>query len=139
MLQTLASSLHLHLHVFLVSLVFDIRLNILTFKFFTTSGTHIFAYGSLILLQLPQYLLVLILRIKYRLITININNFWFYFTFLIIHWNTTQLICTCTDLHMITLLTCQKRFFNKSKHFYIISYYSFSLNAYEWLKNRQLQ
>ena len=33
-------------------------------KFFTTSGTHIFAYGSLILLQLPQHLLVLILKGK---------------------------------------------------------------------------
>ena len=51
LLQTFASSLHLHLHVSchfmsLVSLVFYIGLNTLTFKFFTTSGTHIFAYGS---------------------------------------------------------------------------------------------
>ena len=67
LLKTLASNLHLHLHVSchfmcLVSLVLDIRLNTLTSKFFTTSGTHIFAYGSLILLQLPLHLLVLILK-----------------------------------------------------------------------------
>ena len=67
LLQALSSSLHLHLHAScrsrsLVSLVLDIRLNTLTFKFFTTSGTHIFAYGSLILLQLPLHLLFLMLK-----------------------------------------------------------------------------
>ena len=67
LLQTLASNPHLHLHVSchyicLVSLVLDITLNTLTFKFFTTSGTHNFAYGLLILLQLPLHLLVLILK-----------------------------------------------------------------------------
>ena len=46
LLQTLASNLHSHLHL----------------KSFTTSETHIFAYGSLILLQLPLHLLVLILK-----------------------------------------------------------------------------
>ena len=40
----------------LVSLVLDIRLNTLTFKSFTVSGTQIFAYGSLMLLQLPLHL-----------------------------------------------------------------------------------
>ena len=48
LLQMLASNLHLHLYVSchsvcLVSLVLDIRLNTLTFKFFTTSQTHNFA------------------------------------------------------------------------------------------------
>ena len=67
--QTFASNLHLHLHVpchfmCLVSLFLDIRLNTLTFKFFPTSGTHIFVYGSLILLQLPLQLLALILKIQ---------------------------------------------------------------------------
>ena len=47
LLKTLAPNLHSHLHVSchsmcLVSLVIDIRLNTLTFKFFTTSGTQIF-------------------------------------------------------------------------------------------------
>ena len=65
----------------LVSLVLDIRLNALTFKFFTISGTQTFAYGLLISLQLPLHLL----RIKHRIITININNFWSYFTLLIFH------------------------------------------------------
>ena len=46
----------------LVSLVLDIRLNTLTFKSFTVSGTQIFAYGSLILLQLPLHLFTLILK-----------------------------------------------------------------------------
>ena len=67
LLQTLASNLHLHLHVSchfirLVSLVLEIKLNTLTFKSFITSGTHIFAYGSLILLQLLLHLFVLILK-----------------------------------------------------------------------------
>ena len=67
LMQTLLSNLHLHLHVSchfmcLVSLVLDIRLKTLTFKLFTASETHIFAYGSLILLQLPLHLLVLILK-----------------------------------------------------------------------------
>ena len=63
---------HLHLvyiytytfHAILCALFhqFLIRLNTLAFKFFTTSGTHVFAYGSLILLQLPLHLLVLILK-----------------------------------------------------------------------------
>ena len=69
LLQMLVSILHLHLHLSyhfmcLVSLVLDIRLNILTFKFFITSGTQISAYGSLILLQIPLHLLILILNGK---------------------------------------------------------------------------
>ena len=65
-LQTLLLNLHLFLHVSchcmcLVSLVADTRLNTLTFKFFATSGRHNFASGLLIFLQLPLYLLVLML------------------------------------------------------------------------------
>ena len=50
LLQTLSPNLHSNLQVschsiYLVSLVLDIRLNTLTFKFFTISGTQIFAYG----------------------------------------------------------------------------------------------
>ena len=57
LLQILASSVHLHLHVlchfmYLVSLVLDNRLNTFTVMFLTLSGTHILAYGSLIVLQL---------------------------------------------------------------------------------------
>ena len=67
LLQTLLINLHLDLHIScyslrLVSLVPDTRLNTLTFTFFTTSGTHNFAHGLLILLQLPLHLFVLILR-----------------------------------------------------------------------------
>ena len=69
LLQTLASSLHSHLHVSchsmcLVSLVLDIRLNTLKFKFLMILGTHNFACGLLILLQLLLHLLVLILKGK---------------------------------------------------------------------------
>ena len=46
----------------LVSLVLDIRLNNLRFKSFIISGTQIFAYGLLILLQLPLHLFILILK-----------------------------------------------------------------------------
>ena len=60
------SNLNTHqcLALCLVLLVLDIRLNALTFRFLTTSGTHNFAYALLILLQLPLHLLVLILREK---------------------------------------------------------------------------
>ena len=74
LLQTPASSLNLHLHVSthyicLASLVSDIRMNTLAFTFLTTSGTDSFAYGLLILLQLPLHLLILILKgKKHRLI-----------------------------------------------------------------------
>ena len=69
LLQLLASNLHSHLHVSchfmcLVSLVLYIRLNTLTFTFLTTSGKYSFAYGLLILLQLPLHLLILILEGK---------------------------------------------------------------------------
>ena len=46
----------------LVSLVNVIKLNTLTFKSFTVSGTQILAYGSLILLQLPLHLFTLMLK-----------------------------------------------------------------------------
>ena len=48
----------------LVSLVLDIKLKTLTFKFLTTSVTHDFPCGLLILLQLPLQELVLILKDK---------------------------------------------------------------------------
>ena len=57
----------MHLHVSchfidLVLLVLEIRLNTLTFKFFTVSETQILAYGLLILLQLPLHLFTLTLK-----------------------------------------------------------------------------
>ena len=48
----------------LVSLVAGNRLNNLTFKVFTISGTHNYACGLLILSQVPLYLLVLMLKGK---------------------------------------------------------------------------
>ena len=67
LLQTLAFNLHLHLQVlyypiYFVSLVLHIRLNTLTFIPLTTSGKHNFEYGSLISLQLPLHLFILILK-----------------------------------------------------------------------------
>ena len=47
-----------------ISLVLDIKLNNLTLKFLTISGTHNFAYRLLILLQLTLHLLVLLLKGK---------------------------------------------------------------------------
>ena len=66
LLQRLASNLHLRLQVLchsicLVSLVFSIRLNTLTFMFLIVSGTHNLAYGSLIVLQLPLHLFIVML------------------------------------------------------------------------------
>ena len=64
LLQTLTSNLHLNLQVSchfirLISLVLDdIRLNTLTFMFLLTSVKYNYAYGSLILLQLPLHLLL---------------------------------------------------------------------------------
>ena len=67
LLQTITSNLHWHLQVSrhsicLASWVLDIRLNTLTLKVYTTSGTEMFEYGSLILVQLPLHLLVIILK-----------------------------------------------------------------------------
>ena len=52
LLQTLAPNLHLHLDVscYFISCFIISRLNTLTFILLTTSGTHNFAYRSLILL-----------------------------------------------------------------------------------------
>ena len=58
-----------------VSLVLSIRLNTLTFKPFTTSETHIFGYGSLIILQLPLHLLVLILKLITSGLTLHARFF----------------------------------------------------------------
>ena len=65
----------------LVSLVPDIRLNALTFKFFTTSGTHSVACELLILLQLPLHFFVLLLKEKEidpSLLTLTICDLTFY-------------------------------------------------------------
>ena len=67
LLQIIIFNLHMHLHVschfiYLVSLVNVIKLNTSAFKFFIISGVQILAYGSLILLQLPLRLFVLILK-----------------------------------------------------------------------------
>ena len=66
-LQIILSNLHMHLQVSchficLISLVYDIRLNTLTFKYLTVSGTQIFAYELLMLLLLPLHLFILILK-----------------------------------------------------------------------------
>ena len=66
LLQTLVPNLHLQLQVscystYLASLGLDIRLSTLMFMFLATSETHSFAYGWLILLQLPLHLFVLTL------------------------------------------------------------------------------
>ena len=57
--------MHLHVSCYFIdlnSLVNDIRLNTLTLKFFTISGTQILAHGLLILSQLPLHLFTLTLK-----------------------------------------------------------------------------
>ena len=90
LLQTLASNLHFHLHVSchfmcLVSSVFDIRLNALTFKFNNIRNTYFCTWIVDIVATTTAFTCFNTKRIKYRLITININNLWSYFTFLIVH------------------------------------------------------
>ena len=68
-----------------------IRLNTLTFMFLKTSGTHIFAYETLILLQLPLHLLALILKGKKTgssLLTLTISGLTLHsLLFIEIHFN----------------------------------------------------
>ena len=85
LLQTLPSNIHLHLHISCHSMCLFhqfLTLNTLSFKFLTTSGTHNFTYGLLILLQLP-FTCFNTKRRKQRLVPINVNNMSSYFTFLI--------------------------------------------------------
>ena len=141
LLQTLASNLHLHLHVScdslcLVSLVLDIRLNTLTFKFLTTSETHSFAYVLLMLMQLPLHLLVLILKGKntgsspLTLIICGLSlHSWL---FIEIQLNEIALVKVDKNANPV------KNPFNKPKHFIILSHF-FLLNNCECLKYHQLQ
>ena len=137
LLKTLASSLHLHLHVShhftcLVSLVLDIRINTLTIKIFTTLGTQIFAYGLLIFLQLPLHLLVVILKGKNTvssLLTLGICGLTLH-SWLLIEIHFSGALNGITLDKIVNLV--KNTFFNKSNIF--ISYYSFSLNTYKFLK-----
>ena len=120
----------------LASLVIDIRLNALRFKFFKTSGTHNFAYKSLMLLWLPLHLCVLILKgKKYGFIATNINNFCF-FTFEM-HFNGAAL--NGVALNGFTpdkidkiVNPVKSNFFYELKHFYIILFF---FMKYLWMSN----
>ena len=109
--------LHVSCHVIdLVSLVNDIRLNTLAFKFFTASETQILAYGSLILLQLPLHLFILTLKrwnIGLLLLTSTISGLtlhaWF---FIEIHSNAPVIF----DL---TVNPKKKNFFKKTKYLHL--------------------
>ena len=119
----------------LVSLVLDMntwlidlinRLNTLTFKTFTTSGTHILAHGSLILLQLPLYLLVLILKGKNTgllLLTLTIAGLALH-AWLFIEIQPKEVVLTKLDKN-------NEPIFKKFKHF--ILYQFSSSNTYEYL------
>ena len=87
-------------------------------------------------------------RIKYRLITININNFWSYLTCLII----IEIQLNRVALNGFTddkIVNPVKNIFLINPNIFIcflqlvslrhVSYYSFPLNTYECLKYRQLQ
>ena len=134
LVQILSSNLHSHLHVSchsmcLVLLVLEIRSNTLMFKFFTTSGTQIFAYGWLILLQLLLHLLVLILNgntcsspLTLRTCGLVLNA-WLFIEIRINEF-------TLVKLDKIVNPT-KKHFFNKSKRFYLHYVIFFSLNICE--------
>ena len=86
LLQTLASSLHLHLHVScyfmcLVSLALDIRLNNLTLNFLQHHEHTFLRMIVDIVTTTTAFTCFNNKRIKYRLIPINIINFWSYFIF----------------------------------------------------------
>ena len=135
LLQTLASNLHLHLHVSchsvcLVSLVLDIR-------FLITSGTHLFAYGSLLLLQLPLHLLVLELKgynTGSSLLTLTICGYTLH-SWLVMEIQLNIFTHVKVDNNANPV---KKTFFYKLKHF-VILYHSSSLNNCECLIYCQLQ
>ena len=86
---------HLHLiciyiykfSAILCVLFLDIRLSALIFVSLAARGTQNFAYGSLILLQLPLHLFFNTVRIKLRFLTVDVYDLWSNFTFLIARWN----------------------------------------------------
>ena len=146
LLQTLPSNLHLHLQVSCHSMCFassvlDIRLNTLTFKFLTTSGTHIFAYGSLILLHLPLHLLVLILKRKNTgssLLTLTVYGLSLHsWLFIEIHFNGALNQVKLVDYNQKTLLF-EWVFILQTQTFYY-TMLCFSLNNCEFLIFHQLQ
>ena len=122
--------------MFLVSLVLDIILNTPTFKFFTTSGTHILGHGSLILLQLSLHLLVLILKGENAgssLLTLIIFGPTFH-SLLIIEIQLNEFAPIKVD----KIDNPAKNAFLMNPNIFIVFYY-FSLNTYECLKYHQLQ
>ena len=148
LLWTLAYSLYLHLHVScysicLVSLVVDIRLNTLKFKFLATSKIHNLSYGLLIFLQLLLHFLVLILKGKntclflLKLTTCGISlHFWLFIGI--------QLSEVALNKFMVVKVNENANpvkkaiLINQTKHFIILSH-SFLLNNCECLTYHQLQ
>ena len=126
LLQTLLSSIHLHLQVScysmcLVLLVLDIKLNTLTF--YNIRNTQFCIWIVDIMTTTTAFTCFNTKRRKHRFFTININNLWFYFAFLIVHWKyiwmSLQLVNYNQNHH-----GCKKTLFNKSKH--LILCHSFS-------------
>ena len=109
-----------------------IRLNALTFTFLRTSRTHSFAYGLLILLQLPLHLLVLILKGKNTgsfPLTLTICGLTLHFRlFIEMQLNKFTLVKVDKNANPV-----KKHFFYESKRF-IIPCHFLSLNNCECLK-----
>ena len=77
----------------LVSLVPVTRLNTLTFKFFyNIRNTQFCTWIVDIVTTTTAFTCFNTKRKKHKVISINNNNLWSYFTFLIVHLNTTQQI-----------------------------------------------
>ena len=91
LLQAFGSSLYLNLQVLchslcIFSLVLDIRLKTLIFKFFSNIRNTQFGIGIIdIVTTTTTFTGFNTIKKKYRIIPNNINNFWPYFTFLIVH------------------------------------------------------
>ena len=102
LLQTLVPNLHSHLQVschsiYLISLFLDIKLNTLTIKFYYNIRNTDFCIRIVDTITTATIFTCFNTKWKkHMLISININNLWWScFTFLIVHWNTTQRICVC--------------------------------------------
>ena len=120
----------------LVSLVSDIILNTLTFKFLAISGTQILAYGSLILLQLPLHIFILRLNgknIGLLLLMLIVSGLTLHYSFFIeIHSNE----LTQDKLPKNIIAEINICFMNLN---IFILFRSFSLNTYECLQYHQHQ
>ena len=100
LLQTLSSNPHLHLHVSCHSMSYFIsswhQIKYFNIQIFNNIGNIQFCRWIIdIITTTTAFTCFNTKRKKHRIIRININNLWSYFTFLIVHWITAQRIYAC--------------------------------------------